>query len=127
MATRVSLVRSVRRKEQREQLGELVMPFTQSLLDIEKKCLLRLSESAREAQHLQVALNSVLSAQRLEKTQTDASSQEFASVLWLQKEQKLAVELLKQIIRSYDPAEGQTSEEQLAFRATLHSRLVSAE
>ncbi|KAF8906302.1 hypothetical protein CPB84DRAFT_1844550 [Gymnopilus junonius] len=87
MATRISLVRSVRQREERQQIGAFVTPFVQGLKDIEKACLIRLSEAARESQQVQIALNSVV--QVLE---------EFANVLWLQKEEKLAVQFLRDLI-----------------------------
>ncbi|KAI6041258.1 hypothetical protein EDC04DRAFT_2670018 [Pisolithus marmoratus] len=98
LATRLSLIRSVRQKEQREQIGELVNPFTQTLIDVEKRCLVRLSVAARKSNQLQVALNSIVKAQQLEKTPSYEISQEFANVLWLQREQKLAVQFLKDLL-----------------------------
>lgn len=97
MATRISLVRSVRRKEERQQIGTLVSPFSQCLLDVEKQCLLRLSQAARDAQQIQIALNSVIRAQRLERSPSFEVSEEFASVLRLHKEEKLAVQFLKDL------------------------------
>ena len=98
MATRISLIRSVRQKEEREQIGNLIAPFTQNLLDVETNCLVRLSEAARDAHQIQIALNSIVRAQKLEKIPSFEVSQEFASVLWLQKEQKLAVQFLKDLV-----------------------------
>ncbi|EIN09557.1 hypothetical protein PUNSTDRAFT_101425 [Punctularia strigosozonata HHB-11173 SS5] len=98
MATRVSLIRAVLQKEQREQIGQLITPFARCLIEAEQKCLIMISEAARESRHLQVAMNSVMSAQTLETVPTPYISQEFASVLWLHKEQKLAIQLLKQLL-----------------------------
>ncbi|KAK7025291.1 Serine/threonine-protein kinase Tel1 [Favolaschia claudopus] len=95
MATRISLVRSARRKEERSQIGEMVSPFCQCLIDVEKQCLIKLSQAARKAQQFQIALNSVVRAQKLERTPSLDVSAEFASVLRLHKEEKLAVEFLK--------------------------------
>jgi serine-protein kinase ATM len=100
MATRISLIRSVREKEEREQIGNLVSPFVQNLVEFEKKCLLSLSEAARGARDLQVALNSIVRAQKLEVHASSMVSQEFANVLWLHKEQKLAVQFLKDLVVS---------------------------
>jgi ataxia telangiectasia mutated family protein len=97
MATRISLIRSIRQKEERAQIGYLVAPFARALIDVEKSCLVRLSEAARDAHQIQIALNSIVRAQRLEKVSTFEVSQEFASVLWRQKEQKLAVQFLKDL------------------------------
>ncbi|KDQ61410.1 hypothetical protein JAAARDRAFT_509432 [Jaapia argillacea MUCL 33604] len=121
MATRISLVRSARQKEQREQMGVLVAPFTQDLTDIEKKCLVRLSHAARDSRHLQVALNSIVRAQKLEQQPSFEVTQEFASVLWLQQEQKLAVALLKSLVDSRkERGHGQTDRIE---QAMLLSRL----
>jgi ataxia telangiectasia mutated family protein len=96
MATRISLIRSVRHKEEREQIGTLVTPHLQTLVDVEKMCLIRLSEAARNADQVQIALNSIVRSQMLEKTSSFEVSQEFASVLWLQQERKSAVQYLKE-------------------------------
>jgi ataxia telangiectasia mutated family protein len=98
MATRVSLIRSVRQKEERDQIGNLLSPFARGLIDVEKQCLLRLSEAARDAHQHQIALNSIVRAQRLERTTSFEVSQEFASVLWLQGEERLAVQFLKELL-----------------------------
>jgi ataxia telangiectasia mutated family protein len=100
MATRISLIRAARQTEERDQIGNLVSPFAQSMRDIEKRCLLRLSEAARAAGQVQIALNAVVRSQRLEASATFDVSQEFASVLWLQREQKLAVQYLKELLHS---------------------------
>ncbi|KAF9218963.1 hypothetical protein BS17DRAFT_718960 [Gyrodon lividus] len=98
LATRMSLIRSVRRKEERERIGDMITPFNNSLLELEKRCLVRLSVAARKSNKLQVALNSIVKARRLEGISTHEVSQEFANVLWLQKEQKLAVQFLKDLL-----------------------------
>jgi ataxia telangiectasia mutated family protein len=121
MATRISLIRSVRQKEEREQIGNLVSPFARALTDIEKSCLLRLSEAARAADQIQIALNSIVRAQRLERTQSFNVSQEFACVLWLQREQKLAVQYLKEIVTHQTISEDQVSPTK---KALLLARLV---
>ncbi|TFY59771.1 hypothetical protein EVG20_g7665 [Dentipellis fragilis] len=98
MATRLALLRSVRQKEQRQLIGTLQTPFVSALLDVEKRCLVRLSEAARESKNLQVALNSIVRARKIEQEPSAMVSQEFANVLWLQKEHKIAVQLLKDLI-----------------------------
>jgi ataxia telangiectasia mutated family protein len=103
MATRISLIQSVKHREQREQIGNIPTPFVTGLTDIEKRCLIRLSEAARSSSHQQVALNSIIRAQQLEKIPSFDISQEFASVLWMQKEQKLAVEFLRDLMLREDP------------------------
>ncbi|KAJ6493513.1 hypothetical protein C8R47DRAFT_1118464 [Mycena vitilis] len=104
MATRISLVRSVRRKEERQQIGTLMSPFATCLLNVEKQCLINLSKAAREAQQFQIALNSVTHAQRLEQLPTFEVSVEFASVLRLHHEEALAIQFLKDLDLTHLPA-----------------------
>ncbi|KAJ3745266.1 hypothetical protein DFH05DRAFT_1487185 [Lentinula detonsa] len=106
MATRVSLIKSARRKEMRHQIGAMLSPFSKTLLSVEKRCLLRLSQAARETHQPQIALNSVIKAKSLEGGSPFAVTEEFASVLWSHKEEKHAVEYLKDLqkeIGSTDP------------------------
>lgn len=98
MATRISLIRSIRQRELRDQIGSLLSPLSRGLIELEKRCLVQLSAAARGANRQQIALNSIVSAQQLEETPTFDVSEEFASVLWLQREQKFAVEFLKSLI-----------------------------
>lgn len=95
IATRVSLLRSARQREQREQIGILQSDLTRNLINLERRCLVQLSEAAREAKQPQIALNSIVRALRLEPEPSPEVSQEFANVLWLQNEQKYAVEFLR--------------------------------
>ncbi|KAF5387310.1 hypothetical protein D9757_005776 [Collybiopsis confluens] len=99
MATRISLIKSARRREQRHQIGNMLSSFGRTLLEVEKKCLLRLSQAAREAHQVQVALNSVIRAKNLEHLSSPSVTEEFASVLWAHKEQKHAVEYLTDLRR----------------------------
>jgi serine-protein kinase ATM len=112
-------VRSIREHEEREQMGTLVSPFTQMLIDVEKQCLVRLSQGARESQQAQIALNAIVRAQKLEPSASFDVSQEFASVLWLQNEQKLAVQLLDNLLHKEAAITDRTQ------KALLLSRLVS--
>jgi ataxia telangiectasia mutated family protein len=125
LATRISLVRSVRQKEEREQIGNLLTPFSRALIDIEKKCLVRLSEAARAANEIQIALNSVIRAQSLDVNPSLEVSQEFANVLWLQNEEKLAVQYLKQLVRCHDADMTCDDESSTSKKALLLARLVS--
>ncbi|KAJ4469561.1 hypothetical protein J3R30DRAFT_3551103 [Lentinula aciculospora] len=99
MATRISLIKSARRKEQRHQIGTMLSPFSRTLLEVEKQCLVRLSQAARETDQIQIALNSVIRAKNLEGVSSFAVTEEFASVLWAHKEEKHAVEYLKDLRR----------------------------
>ena len=114
----------MRRKEEREQIGNMVTPFNNSLLELEKRCLVRLSVAARKSNKLQVALNSIVKARRLEGISTHEVSQEFAHVLWLQNEQKLAVQFLKDLL--FPQNQTVSSEPELVIeRALSMARLVS--
>ena len=98
-------MRSVRQREERQQIGTLVTPFVQNLIDIEKKSLLCLSRAARASNQVQIALNSVARAQRLTLKPSSEVSEEFANVLWLQKEEKLAVQFLQDVIANAQSAD----------------------
>ncbi|KAI0358095.1 hypothetical protein OH77DRAFT_1421375 [Trametes cingulata] len=98
MTTRISLIRSLLQKEQRDQIGDLRSPFCQTLLDLEKACLLALSERARAANEAHVALNSVVRAQSSERLPSPEVSREFSNVLWLMKEPKLAIKSLSALV-----------------------------
>ncbi|KAF9565841.1 hypothetical protein CPC08DRAFT_815090 [Agrocybe pediades] len=100
MATRIALVRSVRQKEERQQIGNMTTPFIVGLKNIEKRCLIRLSEAARIAGQTQIALNSVLRAQHLDVTPSSEIAEEFANVLWIQNEEKAAVQYLQAVIKN---------------------------
>lgn len=106
MATRMSLLRSVRLREQRDQIGNAPSPFVSGLLAVETRCLVRLSEAARTSQRAQIALNAIVKAQQLERSHQDLSfdvAQEFAGVLWMQKEQKMAIEFLRELLQQRHP------------------------
>ena len=125
MATRISLLRSARHKEQRQQVGTTLTPFITCLMDIEKQCLTRISEAARESHNLQIALNSVIRAQKLERSPTALVSQEFANVLWDQKEHKVAVQFLKDLIRLHFPDKKSETTRDHLQKASLLAQLVT--
>jgi serine-protein kinase ATM len=124
LATRISLIRSVREKEEREQIGNLVTPFVKALIDVEKSCLLSMSTAARESLNLQVALNSIVRAQALEQQPSSQVSQEYANVLWLHNEQKLAVQFLKDLVVSKPKEIQKLAPEHKLKNALLLARLV---
>ena len=118
------MIRSVREKEEREQIGNMVTPFVKGLIDVEKSCLLSISRAARESLNLQVALNSVVRAQALEKQPSSVVSQEYADVLWLHNERKLAVQFLKDLVVSKPKEIQKLSVESKLKNALLLARLV---
>ena len=124
MATRISLLRSTRQKEQRQQIGTAATPFISGLMDIEKQCLSRISKAARESHNSQIALNSVIRAQKLERSPSALVSQEFANVLWGQKEHKVAVQCLKDLVSSHFPDITSETTQDPTQKALLLARLV---
>ncbi|PPQ64768.1 hypothetical protein CVT24_007854 [Panaeolus cyanescens] len=102
VATRMSLIRSLRQKEELSQIGNLVTPAARALMEEEKACLLRLSRAARASGKHQIALNSVMRAQKLDHEPSAEVSEEFAHVLWEHKEEKTAVQFLQRLIRRHD-------------------------
>ena len=124
LATRISLIRSVREKEEREQIGDLVSPFVKALVGVEKSCLVSMAKAARESLNLQVALNSVVRAQALEQQPSSLVSQEYADVLWLHNEQKLAVQFLKDLVVSKPKEIQKLNAESKLKNAVLLARLV---
>lgn len=94
-------------------------------MDIEKQCLTRISETARESHNLQIALNSVIRAQKLERSPTALVSQEFANVLWDQGEHKVAVQFLKDLIRLHFRDKKSETTRDHTQKASLLARLVT--
>lgn len=97
MGTRISLIQSLRDKERRRQIGSLMTSAGRTLVEVERRCLLRLSKAARESGQKQIALNAVFQAERLSTEENFNVSEEFASVLWQQNEQKQAVQILSDL------------------------------
>ncbi|KAJ3555154.1 hypothetical protein NM688_g2731 [Phlebia brevispora] len=96
MSTRIALVRSIRRQEQREQLGDLLTPFTEELVDLEARALLDLSRAARKANRRQIALNAVVCAQKLHTASLELDvTHEYANVLWMMDESMPAMLFLR--------------------------------
>ena len=125
MATRISLIHCARQHEQREQIGDLTSPFGDVLLDLEKRSLLCLSERSRDVNQTQIALNSVIRAQKLERQASPETSQEFANVLWLMNEPKLAVKSLTAVSTAVAFDEASSDLTAKIHRAELLARLVS--
>ncbi|KAI0091661.1 hypothetical protein BDY19DRAFT_638931 [Irpex rosettiformis] len=98
LATRISLLRSAREREQRIQIGDMATPLTERLKAYETSYLLKLSRAAREAGNPQIAINSVVRAQKLNGKEHFQVACEFANVLWLTKEPKMATEFLKGLL-----------------------------
>ncbi|QRV74291.1 phosphatidylinositol 3- and 4-kinase [Ceratobasidium sp. AG-Ba] len=98
VATRLSLLRAGIHKNRALQIGNLDSDSTKVLLETEQDLLIRLSEAARGAQKSQIALNSITRASNSAVQNESIYAQEFASVMWAQNEQKMAIEFLKQFL-----------------------------
>lgn len=93
----MSLLRSTLRHEQ---IGQHFTVFGHQLKDVERRCLVTLSQAARQSDKGQIALNAITEAQRLDTAPVFDVSEEFANVLWLQKEHRAAVEYLQSLANS---------------------------
>lgn len=121
MGTRISLIQSLRDKERRRQIGSMMTSSGKTLMEVERRCLLRLSQAARESGKKQIALNAVFQAERLSTEENFKVLEEFASVLWQQNEQKQAVQILSDLRES-----ARNSPSVLPLqRAEVDARLVS--
>ncbi|EKM50032.1 uncharacterized protein PHACADRAFT_153321 [Phanerochaete carnosa HHB-10118-sp] len=103
IATRVSLLHSARYREERDQIGDVRHPFVRGLVDVETSCLLRLSEASRKVDNVQIALNSVVRAQKLCSSPRFDVSYEYAHVLWLSHEPRSAVQYLNTLLGTSVP------------------------
>lgn len=103
----------------------LLSDMSQGLLALEVRCLVQLSEAARSAQETQIALNSITRAQHLDRDGLFEISDEFASVLWDQGEQRLAVELLKKELQRREHSSPPSQADEKVRHACILARLVS--
>lgn len=103
----------------------MLSDLSQSLLKLEVGCLVRLSEAARGARETQIALNSVIRAQHLDQEGLFEIADEFASVLWEQGEQRLAVEFLKKELQQRERSAAPRQTDEKVQHACILARLVS--
>lgn len=123
MATRISLLHSARQREERQQIGNMTTPFANSLKELEKRCLIRLSQAARGANQVQIALNSIMRAHKLYPRSSPEVSEEFANVLWEQGEQAIAIQYLQKVVNPLDQSQN-CNVQMTTYRALLRARLV---
>lgn len=123
MATRVSLLHSARQKEERKQIGNMPTQLAKGLKELEKKCLVRLSSAARDNNQVQIALNSVMRAHKLDNELSVDVAEEFANVLWEHKEQKAAIQYLQNTVLPLNSGQDCNGEKTI-HRALLRARLV---
>ena len=125
IATRISLLHSALQREQRDQIGDMQSDLTRVLLQVERRCLLQLSEASREANQAQVALNSILRALQLHETPAFEIQQEFANVLWLQHERKFAVDCLREEVQRRRRETSREDDDRKVQDALVLAKLVS--
>ncbi|KZT65045.1 hypothetical protein DAEQUDRAFT_677538 [Daedalea quercina L-15889] len=123
MATRISLIHARRQKEERDQIGDLLSPLGKSLIELERNCLLRLSQAARKANKPQAALNAVTRAQALGQHATPQVAEEFANVLWHMKEPRMSASLLKDTLSRINSGDPNGTQENKVRTATVLARL----
>ena len=122
-ATRLALVRSLRRQEQRDQIGQLLTPLARTLLSIEASTLLSLSKAARAAGRHQIALNAIVQARRLPDHEEDMDTTlEYAMVLWMCQETATAMQLLKVKLPLLE--QDTTNRSRIAQKARVYALLV---
>lgn len=83
-------------------MGDIATPTMLALSQAEFSSLLKLAQAARSNNRVQLALNSLQQAQTLvnDSVSSFELESEFASVLWLQGEQTIAVEHLRTVMRN---------------------------
>ncbi|KAJ3557512.1 hypothetical protein NP233_g11720 [Leucocoprinus birnbaumii] len=129
MATRISLLHSSGQREEAQQIGNMATPFAKGLKELEKRCLIRLSQAARDANQVQIALNSIMRAHKLYLQSPAEVSEEFANVLWEQGEQTTAIQYLKKVVDPLDPLvklDAQATTYHALLRARLGSWMATA-
>jgi serine-protein kinase ATM len=102
MLTRLSLLRSVFGHRKPEQLGNIKAGLVTAVTKVEHECLRELSSAARLSGDLQVALNFVVRAQDLDSTPSADITRELAMILWQQSEQKVAIDLLRDLETTFN-------------------------
>ncbi|KAG8899666.1 Serine/threonine-protein kinase tel1, partial [Tulasnella sp. 403] len=101
LSTRISYIRSKRFQEQADQIGDLVTGEAVTLARAEFTCLVRLCEAARANERPQIALNALQKARCLPQDAVDVFilDREFAVVLWMQGEHRVAVDQLRSLLQ----------------------------
>lgn len=99
--TRRSVLQAARQRLSRMQIGDALDGPAAEAGKVERSLLVLLSRQAREHENLQKAINATARAERIEKAIDDGANvarEEFAAVLWEQKEHSPAMQLLSQIV-----------------------------
>ncbi|KAJ9474748.1 Serine/threonine-protein kinase TEL1 [Pseudozyma hubeiensis] len=99
--TQQSLLQIARQRMQSTQIGDVLDGPAEEIARVERLLLVRLSQHAREHEKLQKAINATARAEKIELLLGDGANlarEEFAAVLWDQKEHSPAMQLLSQIV-----------------------------
>ncbi|GAC98161.1 potential phosphatidylinositol kinase [Pseudozyma hubeiensis SY62] len=99
--TQQSLLQIARQRLQSTQIGDVLDGPAEEIARVERLLLVRLSQQAREHKKLQKAINATARAEKIELLLGDGANlarEEFAAVLWDQKEHSPAMQLLSQIV-----------------------------
>ncbi|KAM0786662.1 hypothetical protein ACM66B_002111 [Microbotryomycetes sp. NB124-2] len=126
LSSRITLLRHLQLAEGADAVGDQFVPDAVSkLANVERACLVKLSQNARESENLQIALNAVTAAHRLvnHPSQANEVDGELAQVLWTQGEHGTAIRLLEEV-RHRRPPKIATIHAQLG-RWQVESRLKS--
>ncbi|PWN25736.1 hypothetical protein BDZ90DRAFT_61352 [Jaminaea rosea] len=123
---RQSLLRSQRYRIQASQIGDLLEPATEEALKSESRLLLNLCRAARKQDRQQAAMNAVTRAQKLCKHLAPSArpadlTPEFASVLWNQGEEVIAIQALSEEIEALP--QSATSRDDRLHKAKLLAEL----
>lgn len=101
LRTRQLLLQAVRQRLQSDQIGDALDRPAEEIARVERLLLVQLSRQAREHEKLQKAINATARAESIEVALGDGANlarEEFAAVLWDQKEHSPAMQLLSQIV-----------------------------
>ena len=97
ISVRRSLIASARERESQYVIGDLTTPKMDTLIGLEKSCLLHLSRLARENGDIQAANNAITAVRHMERgTWSDPVEDEFGQVLWAQHEHALSIQHMEQ-------------------------------
>ncbi|EST09037.1 PIK-related kinase, FATC [Kalmanozyma brasiliensis GHG001] len=99
--TRQAVLEAARQRMQSHQIGDVLDGPAEQVARAERLLLVQLSRHSREHEKLQKAINATARAERIESALGDGANlarEEFAAVLWDQKEHPPAIQLLSQIV-----------------------------
>jgi serine-protein kinase ATM len=91
---------------------------------VETRCLVQLSEASRKKDNPQIALNSIVRAQKLSDTPQFDVSQEYAHVLWLAKEPRPALNHLRNLVQTVNSGIHTKEAADPIVKASLYALLV---